>query len=109
MSSSKTPIHSSLSGDPVMRDLIMELVSKLPERVRELRRQLEEEDLTGLSLTAHQLKGACGGYGFQPLSEASARVEYLIDSGIAMDRITAQVEELIELLERATAESPDNG
>lgn len=106
MSSVGAPIYSSLSSDPVMCELVAELVNKLPERIEQLKRQMEEQDLEALASSVHQLKGACGGYGFEPLSEEAARVEYSIKSGIALDQVVEQLDGLIEMLGRATADRP---
>jgi HPt (histidine-containing phosphotransfer) domain-containing protein len=96
------PIRSSFSNDPEMLELIEYFVSELPERVSALNDCWKNGRLDDLRRLAHQLKGASGGYGFESLGDAAARLEEAIDMQADVDRLQGEVEELLEMCRRAT-------
>ncbi len=91
-------MHSSYAGVANMRQILDEFVEELPERVRRMMAQLEENELTPLRRSVHQLRGAGGGYGFDAITELAGRAEETIDRGEAMEAITGRVEELVRLI-----------
>ena len=91
-------LRSSHAGNPKMQEILAKFVSRLPDRVNQLQQLLAEEDLDALKLAAHQLKGAAGGYGFTPLTDAAGRVEARIKTHDAFDAISEEVKSLIGLI-----------
>jgi signal transduction histidine kinase/CheY-like chemotaxis protein/HPt (histidine-containing phosphotransfer) domain-containing protein len=75
------PLHSSYAADPAMQPLIARFVRRLPDRVAALRVESRAPGSEKLSLLLHRLKGAAGGFGYQPISAAAAAVEQLLREG----------------------------
>lgn len=93
---SPPPIHSEFESDPDLRDLVVQFVDELDERVNGIRRAFLEDDVATLRRIAHQLKGAAGGYGFDPIGDAASRLEYeLLGDEAAISCISERVEDLI--------------
>jgi CheY-like chemotaxis protein len=92
-------LASTYADDPDMVGVIRRFVASLPERVAALRSE------TGAPLVrlAHQLKGAAGGYGFAPITEAAGRVEEALVGGAAPERVRELLGELCALCERVVA------
>ncbi len=74
-------IRSTYEDDPDMLEIVQEFAAELPDRVKTLEGCLEAGDLTELKTLAHQLKGAGGGYGFPPITEAAAQLEQVLKDG----------------------------
>ena len=91
-------LRSTHAANPKMVEIIGRFVSRLPERVGQMQKHLDDEDFEALKQVAHQLKGAAGGYGFTPLTDAAGRVEARIKTHDAFDAITAEVQSLISLI-----------
>lgn len=99
-------IHSSLAGDPLLAELVAEFVAEMPSRVARLKRQLDSQDWDGLRRTAHQLKGAAGSYGFDPITPLAHRLEMLLAHGAEPKKLAEAVHELATHCQRITAEVP---
>ena len=97
------PIHSSLSDDPDMIDLVEEFVENLKGRVTALDATVADNNLGELARLTHQLKGASGGYGFDLLGEAAAELERSAKAAGTVEDIKDAVEDLISMCNRATA------
>jgi HPt (histidine-containing phosphotransfer) domain-containing protein len=97
--SSRT-IKSSLADNPRIKKIIPEFVEGLGGEVRKMIDLLKHNDLAALQKVVHQLRGASGGYGFDPVTEPATRAEESIKAGNALERITAEVETLIEVIRR---------
>ena len=93
-------LRSSLAAYPGMAGIIDEFVRDLPGQVQLLETLLSKEDLDSLRRLAHQLRGACGGYGFDPVTEVAAAAEDAIKSGQPPLVISTCVNALIHILER---------
>src|SRR3954453_22092986 len=100
-------IVSEFAGDPEMADLVRLFLGELPSRISALEDAWREKRVQNVSRIAHQLKGACGGYGFPPLGTPAGPLESSLRSAgernaeAALDTAGAQVRELIELCSRA--------
>jgi PAS domain S-box-containing protein len=93
-------IKSSLAEFPGMMALIGEFVDGLPDEVRKMTDFLEQNDMDSLRRVVHQLRGAGGGYGFEPLTEPATRAEGSIDDAENLKSISAQVKTLIKVIRR---------
>ena len=100
-------IHSSLASDPILAELVSEFVAEMPSRVALLKRQLESKDWVALRRTAHQLKGAAGSYGFEPITPLAHRLEMLVAYGVEPKIVTEAVQDLAAHCQRITAEVPE--
>jgi len=100
----QSPIFSTLSSDPDMLELVEEFVANLQNRIRSIEEAVAADDLQQLTTLAHQLKGASGGYGFDPLSQQAARLEQAARASDSIQQVTTDVNELVAMCRRATAE-----
>ncbi len=103
-SSPQSPIFSTMSSDSDMLELVEEFVDALTDRVVLLEKALAAHDLAELTRLAHQLKGSCGGYGFDSIGERAASLEQSAKVTGSIADMTTEAEELISMCRRATAE-----
>lgn len=96
------PLISTYADEPEMRELARMFVDELPARLEQITRALDAHQISDLTRLAHQLKGAAGGYGFMPITEKAREVETLARSEQDKDGLIAQVDQLVELCQRAT-------
>ncbi|NLX12741.1 MAG: Hpt domain-containing protein [Phycisphaerales bacterium] len=96
-----TPIISYYSDDPEMAELVDEFVNTLSERVISLENCLNTGDLSELKRIAHQLKGSCGGYGFDVIGQAAAILETSAKASQSVEQVNQEVADLIQLCQRA--------
>jgi signal transduction histidine kinase/CheY-like chemotaxis protein/HPt (histidine-containing phosphotransfer) domain-containing protein len=101
-----SPLHSELSDDPEMTELIVRFVRGLEEHGRSLEAALQRGDLDTIRSLSHRLKGAAGGYGFSSISAAAAQVELSAREGSADSR--AHTRALVNLCHRARAGGGSN-
>lgn len=99
-------LYSNFAGDPDFSDLLHDFVDNLAYRKQSLRECLDKNEPERLTRIIHQLKGACGGYGFPTLTEAARILEDHLRQGRSLDEIRAEIEVFIETLSLATAELP---
>jgi HPt (histidine-containing phosphotransfer) domain-containing protein len=104
------PIVSEFSADPEMSDLVALFLGELPARIAALETAWRDREVRNVSRIAHQLKGACSGYGFPTLGSAAATLENRLRGvGVvgdgelekALGRASADFRQLIELCSRA--------
>lgn len=70
------PILSKLmQEDSSYEDLVANFVSRLSDRVTQLEGAIRAADFEAVRVTAHQLKGSGGGYGFPIVTEVAAKLE----------------------------------
>ncbi len=94
------PIHSCLENDPIVKRILQDYVSELPNHVNRLATSLENHELAELRILVHQLRGSGGGYGFAEISRLAAQAEDAIDGNEPLDQTAAEVRSLIELIRR---------
>jgi HPt (histidine-containing phosphotransfer) domain-containing protein len=99
-------IYSHLGGDPDLQDIVEMFVEEMPQRAASLLDHLDRQDWEGLRQVAHQLKGAAGSYGFEPLSPCAGRVESAVRDGEPEDSIREAVGTLVELCGRLRCGAP---
>ncbi|MCE5303364.1 MAG: Hpt domain-containing protein [Planctomycetaceae bacterium] len=100
-------VYSRLAADPDLREIVDLFVEEMPGRVATLSECLKTADWERLRRTAHQLKGAAGSYGFDPISPVAGRVEAAIRDGEPEEQIRATVDELIALCNHVRSGTPD--
>jgi HPt (histidine-containing phosphotransfer) domain-containing protein len=98
-----TLIHSTLAGDEDFSDLLSEFVKGLASRQQSLREYLQNRDEQRLTRLIHQLKGACGGYGFSSLTDAAGKIEDQLRGGCSLDELVTQIESFIDTLSLVTS------
>jgi len=79
------PLYSSYENDPLLGDLIEIFVDEMGDRVTLLLAAFDTDNIELVRRYAHQLKGACGSYGFDALTEPARRLEQCT-SGDEIDR-----------------------
>ena len=97
------PLRSSYSDDPDMAELIAYFVEEVPKRLEALRALCESGDREGVQRLAHQLKGACAGYGFEEVGLVAESLEAPLKKDATLDDVRDEIQELAELLERVQA------
>ncbi len=102
-SAESTPIISQYGSDPEMAELVTEFVNALRERVTSIENCLSTGDLSELKRIAHQLKGSCGGYGFDVIGHAAAALETSAKAAQSVEQVNQEVNELIQMCLRAKA------
>ena len=81
------PIRSIYEDDLDMLEIVREFAAELPDRIAELESKLETGRLRELQTMAHQLKGAGGGYGFGPVTDAAALLEEALKDEGGAERV----------------------
>ena len=81
------PIRSIYEDDPDMLEIVREFAAELPDRIADLEQKLEGGCLQELQTLAHQLKGAGGGYGFTPVTDAAAALEQALNDQAGPERV----------------------
>ncbi|MDG1360730.1 MAG: Hpt domain-containing protein [Phycisphaerales bacterium] len=90
------PLHSIYENDPDLRNLVVQFVDELDGQVQSIRSACISEDFATLRRISHQLKGAAGGYGFDPIGDCAARLEDdMLDDEIDIAGLSERVEDLI--------------
>jgi HPt (histidine-containing phosphotransfer) domain-containing protein len=96
-------IFSTYGSDPMLGEMVELYVAEMPERIAALERAFSEGDRESLRRTAHQMKGAAGSYGFDPLTDAAAELESAVREDQPRLRIQHALEELIGRCRRIRA------
>lgn len=101
-----TYLFSSLAGDPDLGEIVDMFVDEMPGRVENLTRCLATGDWVQLGRYAHQMKGACGSYGFDQLTAPAARLEHACRETSDEQEIREALEELSQLCQRVRSGEP---
>jgi len=97
------PLQSAFAGDPDMDVMVELFVDEMPDRVAAIGACWREQRWDDLQRLAHSLKGAAGGYGFEPITDAAARLEQAVRERDEAARLKSAVDELVDLCRRAAA------
>ncbi len=100
------PLFSSMAHDPSMSELIYEFVQGIPRKLQAVEEAYTESNLKELELAAQMLKGEAGGFGFDPITEAAAKLEKVVRSESEIELIKQHVDELAKLCGLARAPKP---
>ena len=103
MATSASPLYSTLDADPDLREIVEMFVEEMPDRMVSLLDRVNAADWEGLRRVAHQLKGAAGSYGFEPITCSAANVEQAIRESRPEEEIRRMVGDLVDLCDRAQA------
>jgi len=90
-------IHSSLISDPDFTCLVSEFVGEIPNRVSAIRLTVAEQSISQLCVLVHQLRGACGSYGFHEMTPIATSLEMSLRSGKSIEELTDDIETFLEL------------
>lgn len=107
-------LTSEFAGDPDMTELVKLFVDEMPQRIDAIVESWERGAAADLRRLAHQMKGACGGYGFPQVGLAAGELEKSLasfgdEAGVGdLEGLRGQVDELIGMCRRITAD-PDPG
>jgi len=99
--STEMSTRSSMADDPLMRQLLVTFVQALPQRMMALRSAEQQSDLIRLSTLAHQLSGACGGYGFPEMGKVAAAIEVQANDRQSPEVLATLIAELGALCDSA--------
>ena len=106
MQRTRDPIYSTLGGDEDLSEIVQMFVDEMPHRLTTLLDQLNASQWDALRCSAHQLKGAGGSYGFDPISSCAATLEKNIRSNESEEQIRRAVADLVDMCRRARAGVP---
>ena len=87
---------SDLADDPDLAGVVQLFLAHLGDSVAKLETYRNGDDLSGIAALAHQLKGAAGGYGFTPISDAARSVEQAARSATGRAERDALISRLID-------------
>lgn len=79
--------------DPDLEDLIPGFLANRHRDVASLRTLLEKQDFAAIRIIGHSMKGAGGGYGFDPITEMGDQIEVaaLASDGEAIRRLIVEL------------------
>jgi len=107
-SNTSGPLYCEFADDPDMLDLAQMFVDELPERIDALSQAFDKQDQSLLKDLAHQMKGAAGGYGYTPITDAARSLEGLAASDDSdVQQVQDALASLTDLCQRATAQAPE--
>jgi HPt (histidine-containing phosphotransfer) domain-containing protein len=90
-------LYSNLAADPDLGELVGLFVQEMPERIGDLETQARTRNWHVLARSAHQLKGAAGGYGFDQITPYAARLETAAQDAEQEEEILSALDELLAL------------
>ena len=99
------PLISSLDGDPDARELISNFVERLPAIVREMEDACREEDLNHIKIATRRLRAQGSSVGFEPISDAAAEVERLVENQATFEALRGRIQDLVRWCMLARASS----
>ncbi len=104
MNSTQTsgPIFSDFADDPDFEDLLEMFAETVGERRVLLQQRFRAGNVDDMRVTAHQLKGAGGGYGFDGLSSVAAELEQACKEN-DIDRVGQSLDTVLEYMGRIQA------
>ena len=105
MSDDKSPIRSTLASDPDFVDLVIEFVNEIPGKRKAIQAYMACGDVAQLQRAIHQLRGACGGYGFQSLTNAAAEIEESMKSGNTLEQVESRLNDFLDSLDRMSSDT----
>lgn len=110
MENNNKTFDSSLNQQPQFKpdseqawaQLTVKYLNELPQQLRGIRTTLEVKDYTRIKKQAHRIKGTCGTYRLDTISQSVARLEHLADSQNP-DAIATTIDKVMRLIELETS------
>ena len=102
MNLTKAPIRSSLIDDPDLKELVVEFVGKVPLRIQGIQTAIAKKDSADLKTKIHQLRGACGSYGFRELTPLATSIENRLQAGESIEQVQNLLDEYLDACGRIT-------
>jgi HPt (histidine-containing phosphotransfer) domain-containing protein len=94
--------RSRFASDPRLSRMVSEFADAMVSRTEAFAEALQKSDINQLSILSHKLKGSAGGYGFDSISEAAARLEQAtLETEADLSSVSEHVEDLIQLCHKA--------
>lgn len=97
-------IYSKFAADEDWHELIQELVAEIPQRLTLLDNAIANENLEQLSTIVHQMKGACGSYGFDQVTPIAIQLEKALHENPDLSTCRGELSEFRGALQNMTAE-----
>jgi HPt (histidine-containing phosphotransfer) domain-containing protein len=101
------PLYSEMGADPDFGEIVEMFVDEMPERIEALLAEMQSGNMDELQRLAHQIKGAAGGYGFDPITAPAARLEASVRDGEPESDIQTALDELVGFCSRVRAGAPE--
>ena len=98
-------IHSEMASDPDFIELLEEFVANVPERIRTIQESVAVQDRSKLCTLVHQLRGACGSYGYHDMTPLATELEISLRSGKQLDDLILQIDCFLDACSRMTSEA----
>ncbi len=103
-----TRISSKFAADEDWQELLNEFIAGIPERVESLNEAFAKNNLEVLTFLVHQLKGACGSYGFQSVTQMAAEFESHLRSSSDIEALERELAMFQAALQSMSAGQPSN-
>ncbi len=100
-------LYSSLASDPDLGEIVEMFVDEMPDRISTLIESFDQGDMETLRRTAHQIKGAVGGYGFNQITPYAAKLEASVRDNESETQIRESLDALTDLCKKMRAGTPD--
>jgi PAS domain S-box-containing protein len=93
--------------DQEMRELILEFVRGLPDRIEAIRQKALSGDTAALAALAHKLKGSAGMYGYAPLAAAAGGLEQAAkrNDAASIEQLCSELAQVLEKVLRGVSAS----
>lgn len=95
-------IFSKFAGEEHWQELLEEFVGEMPQRLAAIEMAVAANELQNLSVLVHQLKGACGSYGFDEITPLAERLEHALLKAFPANGFPVELATLCDALQRMT-------
>lgn len=99
-------IFSKFAGQECWDELLEQFVVQLPQRRAALDHAISANDLRSVSVLVHQLKGACGSYGFDELTPLADQLERALLKAPSCNSFPEELAIFLDALQRMTYRCP---
>ncbi len=98
-------VYSEYASDPDFAELLVEFVDLIPTRIAAMRETVAARKASELTVLVHQLKGACGSYGFHEITPQASELEAALQAGATIDDLSLEIATFLETCSRMTSEA----
>ncbi len=96
------PIFSDYAGIEDWKDLLVEFADAIPDRIASIEASLADENTERLIQLVHQLRGACGSYGFHQITGLASDLEHALRANPQIALHRERVDGFLATLARIT-------